>query len=164
VGKYFLFLLVFLFSSSSFSASWQKVGESELSFMFWRLYTAELFTHTGAYQEFEPPIKLTLTYHRNVNAKAISQYTVNEWQRLGYTSTESVRWADSLQDIIPDVRVGDKLAFEYQADRRAVLFVNDQVHHTFPPSPINQQFLAIWLSENSSFPQLTKQLKGISPK
>ena len=152
--------LALLLSVQVAANTWQRVGESQLRVIFWHVYDAEFFTYSGAYKNLNEPARLLITYRRSVKAKDLVKETQQQWQDLGFVTQQDKDWTEALEDIFPDVQAGDQLTFTLNADQSALLEYNNESGHEFPAAKQNQQFLLIWLSDDSAFPEMTKELKG----
>jgi hypothetical protein len=62
--------------------------------------------------------------------------------------------------IWPDVRENDVIALELREDRSSEFYVNGRPAGTIPDPLFGQQFLDIWLSPDTTRPQLRAQLLG----
>ena len=61
-----------------------KVGEARMEYLFWDVYDATLYTPSGIlYCPKQTPVKFTLTYLRDFDAKDIVKATNEQWQHLG---------------------------------------------------------------------------------
>ena len=153
-------MLAFFLSFQVAANAWQRVGVSQLRVLFWHVYDAELFTHSGEYQNLNEPARLLITYRRSVKAVDLASQTQKQWQDLGFDTQQDKNWAEALADIFPDVKLGDQLIFTLNADQSALLEYNNEISHEFPVAKQNRQFLLIWLSDDSAYPDMTKELKG----
>ena len=59
----------------------------------------------------------------------------------------------------PDIKEGDSLSLLIHQGR-SVFYFNQQYIGVINPSDFGQIFLAIWLSENTSEPELRRELLG----
>jgi hypothetical protein len=152
--------LVFCCFSSFTAHAWKKVGETELRFWLWNIYHAELYTPDGHYRNLHSPQKLVLTYNIDITSETLTEQTLKQWQHLGFNHPDNLQWLAKLSSILPNIQQGDILAFELHTDLSATLHFNNQPHFSFKKSLQNSQFLAIWLSEYSQYPELAQALRG----
>ncbi|MEL4425474.1 hypothetical protein AAEH84_06710 [Shewanella indica] len=149
-------------------ASFQEVGRGEMDWWFITLYRARLLTPDGSYQPNSFPQQLEIQYYRDIPASRLLEATKHQWLHLGYDREQISAWLALLEDIWPDVEQGDRLSFVASGPQRGHFLFNDQQlaaividesasseHKRFADA-----FLAIWLSERSSRPQLRAQLIG----
>ncbi|SDJ01630.1 Chalcone isomerase-like [Ferrimonas sediminum] len=137
-----------------------RIGESTFSVLFWDIYTAQLFNQDGRYQGLNGPLRLSLTYHRQIDANDLLEATESQWQRMGYQDAASRQWLQQMGLCFPDVDTGHTLSFYLAEDSSARLDWNGQRRCDFDRSEGNRQFLAIWLSQDSADPDFTRQLTG----
>lgn len=141
----------------------QKVGETRLRVYFFKVYDATLYTDSGSYPDAQE-VALNLDYLRDISAEQLVDTTRDEWQSLGYEVGEREEdWLTQLQDMWPDVQEGDCLLAHKtdDGDQTALSFYNaDGQLGAIEGGDFAERFLAIWLSENSSFKRNRDQLVG----
>lgn len=143
-------------------AQLDRVGGATLRVLFWTIYDSKLYTPSGRYQGIEPQLALEVDYHRNVSAARLLEQTRAEWQKQGIYQPEHERWLDSLAAIWPDLRRGDVMVVRVDEQLASTFYLNGRLIGRLTDPVFTNNFLAIWLSENSSYPQLRKQLIGQS--
>lgn len=145
---------------ASLTESLEKVGETTLRVMFFRVYDAELWTDTGSY----PPDQewlLQLTYKRDITADQLVEQTAEEWQELGYELTEErEQWLAELSAMWPDVSDGDCLLAHAASPTETVFYNAGGALGRIESEAFTEAFFAIWLSPDSSFPRNRDQLTG----
>lgn len=156
-------IMAIFFTPLSFSeeqTDFKKVGEARMEYLFWDVYDATLYTRSGSYKQGAHPVKFTLTYLRDFAAKDIVKATKEQWQHLG-KSDLSAKYADKLLALWPDIKKGESLSLQTSPSGQATFYHNDKKLGEISDSQFANQFLAIWLSPNTSEPALRKQLLGI---
>ncbi|TKB56557.1 chalcone isomerase family protein [Ferrimonas aestuarii] len=143
--------------ASAYQPLWQSVGSGTLKVMFWRIYTARLYSDNGQFGRNEA-LKLSLTYHREIEGQQLWQATDEQWQRLGFASGAHSNWLNQYQHCFPDVNKGDTLSFIWQSDGSAEFHFNHRSLCQLPVDACNRDFLEIWLSSDSAYPEMTAQL------
>jgi hypothetical protein len=141
------------------SAEFNKVGEARMEYLFWDVYDAQLFTHSGDYSAGTHPVKFKLTYLRNFDAKEIVKATNEQWTHLG-KSKLSAKYDTKLLSIWPDIKKGDSLTLITSEQGVSTFYHNDKKTGQIEEPEFSSDFLAIWLDENTSEPKLRKQLLG----
>ena len=141
--------------------SFKAVGEGVMSYMFWDLYRAKLATTDGDYQAGEHPVRLTLTYLRDIEASDIVKATFDQWRHLDKAQYVS-EYGDTLQGLWPDITEGDSLAFETNEQGVGTFYYNGEKLQTIEQQAFSEAFLAIWLSPDTSEPKLRQKLIGAS--
>lgn len=161
--KTFLNLLMVhvLFSPFAYAdTQFNKVGEARMEYLFWDVYDATLYTPSGTYTAKQAPVKFTLTYLRDFDAKDIVKATNEQWQHLGKPQL-SERYADTLLSIWPNIKKGESLTLLTDQQGYSTFFHNENQIGRINDATFAEDFLAIWLSENTSEPTIRNQLLGI---
>jgi len=161
--------LIWLFASLSVASANQceashesldKVGETRLKVFLFNVYDASLFTDTGAYEDFET-LALRIDYLRDISAKALIERTEKEWGKLEIEVTERHReWLEELEQTWPDIKKGDCLVAYWQKNE-GLQFINrdGRLGESFPDE-FAEDFVSIWLAEESSYRENRNELVG----
>ncbi len=146
---------------------WRQVGSATLTWGPFTLYDSQLLTPQGRWQPQQWPLALVITYRRDISRDDLLDATDEQWQQQQIGS-EAVRkaWLTQLARVWPDVTPGSRLAF--QADQQGGQFYWQAAGTTSPLSAIGPRFdaafrdafLAIWLSEKTTYPAIRQQLTG----
>lgn len=142
------------------SISWQSVGNAELSILFWDIYKAKLFSSNGEFVGIKGPLKLEITYLIDIKGEDLAVETAKQWQEMGINNNDDDSWLSALHSIFPDLKENDRLAIQLNANGDGLLFHNETLLYEFPPSQQLHNFLAIWLSKDSTRPKLMAKLTG----
>ncbi|EKP0276711.1 chalcone isomerase family protein [Aeromonas bestiarum] len=146
------------------STPWQPlraVGQGEMSWLWFKLYDATLYSASGRYEPGHYPQALILTYAREIKRSDLLTATAEEWQRLGLGSdADRRRWLDQLAVLWPDVGVGDRLAFYVDEAGFGHFWWHERPLGSLADPQFSAAFLAIWLADNSRDPALTRRLRG----
>lgn len=166
--SYLLLLLVLLASQQSMAKSVSSqgsvpqilklVGESQMSWMFWDLYSIRLLTESGSYQERVFPQRLEISYLRDIDKQDLLTATLQEWQKLGVEAKP--QWQQQLQGIWPSVKTGDTLMFDVSANGQSRFYYNGKEIGSIEDVEFASAFLSIWLSPNTSEKELRLELIG----
>ena len=138
----------------------QMVGEARLEVLFWSIYDSRLYTADGSYREGQRPLRLEIEYLIDIKAEKLAQRTLKEWRHMGRDHPRQAQWADAMQRLWPDIESGDKLALELDADNRATFYFNGERLGSIDDPDFGAQFVDIWLSPQSSRPELRLALLG----
>lgn len=160
-------VFIALFSLSSVAAQctrsvptdFTKVGETRLSVYFWDVYDAILYSPSGTYQKEERQA-LLLSYLRDIEAEDLIETTGEEWKKLELDSARHDEWLKKLGSIWPDIKEGDCLLLIEGKDGSAMFYQEEKLLGTINDQEFTDQFLAIWLSENSRFQSERNELIG----
>ncbi len=137
----------------------QSVGQAELSFLFFKIYTAELLNPQGELLQLKGPLLLRLTFHRDISNTRLLKETR---KRLAGEMTSQQRddWLDHLGEIWLSVEKGQQMAFFMDREGHGHFYLQGRHIGSLPEKEFSQAFLNIWLSEDSAYPKLTRKLRG----
>lgn len=138
----------------------EKVGEARLKVMFWSVYDSRLYAEDGTYQRGKRPLKLEIQYLRDIRAEDLVQRTGKEWDDLGVSPERQSLWMEKLLALWPDVNKNDVLTLELNADNHATFYRNDERLGTIEDRDFGQNFIDIWLSPDTSRPDIRLALIG----
>jgi hypothetical protein len=156
---YALLLCSFAVSGQMLPQNWTRVGEAELSVLWFDIYKAELLTPDGIYSDAKIALILKLDYRRSISRKDLLQETRKQIQK--FARTEQVdTWLNKLLQIWPDIRKGDQLIFWLDSEGSGHFFLNTGWIGSLKDPAFSSAFIKIWLSDKSSYPDLAKQLRG----
>lgn len=160
--KYLIIMMMLL--SSAVSAypvtKMVLVGQSEMNWIFWKLYDIQLYSADGTYIENTFPVALSITYARDITSSQLVQSTLDEWKRLSLVYKP--QWTDQLQQIFPSVKSKDKIDFVVNATGHNQFYFNHKLIGEISDPEFSQAFLAIWLSPETREPELRKKITGES--
>ena len=138
----------------------QKVGETEMQVMFWRIYKAELYAESLPYQRDRYPQLLSITYLRSIEQGDLLDATQKQWKHLGIAASQQQEWLNKLAELWPNVDKGDKLNLLVDGQQHSHFFSSNDHLGSIDDPAFSEAFLDIWLSENTSHPRLRDQLIG----
>ncbi|TMP46158.1 MULTISPECIES: chalcone isomerase family protein [unclassified Pseudoalteromonas] len=148
-----------LFSAGVYANGFKTVGQAKMEYLFWDVYNAKLETPSGSYQFGQHPSKLTLTYLRDFDAKDIVKATNEQWQHLKLNDMVGA-YDKQLLALWPDIKKNDSLSFLTNEQGVGTFYFNDKELGQIDDNKFADNFLAIWLSADTSEPSLRKQLIG----
>ncbi|MGL5008016.1 MAG: chalcone isomerase family protein [Plesiomonas sp.] len=142
----------------------KPVGQGTMSWLWADIYSVTLLNRSGVYQPNTYPVALSIAYFTDIDAEDLVSTTRDEWERLKI-QTPKVRqnWLTQLEQIWPDIKPYDTLTFYASSPNIGEFYHNAQRIGQIRAPQFSPSFLAIWLSENSLQPALTRQLKGEQP-
>ncbi|KFZ37029.1 hypothetical protein HR45_13385 [Shewanella mangrovi] len=146
---------------------WPSVGNASLSWLWFDIYHSTLRTPDGVYLSEAAPLALQIQYLRNISAQELLDATREQWQKLGYSKAQIEVWLLELSAIFPSVEEGDQLVYVSAGEHGRFYFQpQGQAHfHSLghiSESTLNRAFIAIWLSPQTAYPKLRRQLIGAS--
>lgn len=137
------------------------VGQGLLRFWGLEVYQASLWVAPGFRPSAfaEHPFALELEYRRSFQAGAIAERSLQEMRRLAPISDEQVRrWQQALQQVLPDVRPGDRIVGLHWPGQGARFEQGGRLLGEIPDPEFARLFFGIWLSPSTSAPALREAL------
>ena len=155
-------LVAVLWSCAGFASppDLQLVGEAELKVLFWPVYHSRLYTGDGRYHPDQRPVRLEIQYLRTIDADDLISRTALEWEQQGLAHERQQQWLETLNRLWPDVNENDVLALELDENDRSTFYFNGEVLGTLSDRDFGTHFLGIWLSPQTSRPELRAALIG----
>jgi hypothetical protein len=136
-------------------------GQAKMSFWGFDVYNAALWIAPG----FSPAnytqhdFALELSYLRDFNGAAIAQRSLQEMHRQGPLDAElAQRWEAQMRAVFPNVRAGDRITGLHQRGVGVQFWWNGKLQGTIRDTDFAKAFFGIWLSAQTSQPQLRQAL------
>ncbi|GAA5215522.1 chalcone isomerase family protein [Corallincola platygyrae] len=142
----------------------EMVGEAKLKVMFWNVYRSRLYTPDGSYQQGQRPIKLEIEYLMDIDAEDLIEKTEDEWRHLKVRNGKQPYWVATLQAMWPNIKEGDRLAIIVDEAGKSLFTHNEVPIGEITDPDFGTSFTDIWLSPNTSRPELRMALLGKSGK
>lgn len=140
--------------------SWNPVGSTDVHWAVFKLYNITLMTHDGVYQSEEYPLALEIRYYRDIDKEDLVKATGDQWAKLGISTERRKDWLPQLLSLWPDVKENDKLRIEVDVSGENTFFYNGDRIGGVGSKEFSRAFLAIWLSRDTSRPDLLEELTG----
>jgi len=137
---------------------YELVGQTDIHWLWVKLYKAELRTASGQYHGQARSLSLELTYERAFSREQLITATLKEWQRQN--TDYNPRWLDELQHIWPDIKPKDSLLLLVDDQGHGHFYYNKTLIGALKEAVFTQAFINIWLSENTFHPASRQQLIG----
>lgn len=145
---------------SAIEAPLQLRGQATLRVMFWRIYDSALMTPNGDWWPGIRPLRLEIRYRRAIRADRLVEQTEKEWSAQGIDHPRKAAWLSELGSLWPDVQPGDALNFEVTTQERGIFTLNGEILGAIDDPDFSSAFLAIWLSPDTTQPELRAKLIG----
>jgi hypothetical protein len=160
--RHLLTVLVLLWSVTLQAETdrFELVGEARLQVLFWSIYDSRLYTADGDYEPGERPVRLEIQYLRDIDADDLVTRTAQEWEQQGVRHQRQARWLEAMAALWPDIRENDTLTLELDENDRSVFYHNGRKLGAVEDAAFGQHFLDIWLSPDTSRPELRLALIG----
>lgn len=137
------------------------VGSATFSIWLWDIYTSKLITPSGKYIGIDahPFTIYEITYLRDIESAELVKRTIEQWQHLGISAHIYQPYIGQLKQSWPDINKGDKLTLVVKNNQSA-FYYNNKLTGIIDSKSFASLFLDIWLSKNTSQPDLRAQLLG----
>lgn len=142
--------------------SLQKCGEAKLSVLFWDVYESALYTPTGSWEPSVRPLRLQIRYLRDIAAKDLVKQTRKEWEAQSLSHPSHPEWLATLETLWPDVTKGDLLDLYVDENNISTFYFNGEKLGEIGEPLFGEHFAGIWLSPNTTRPELRAALIGKS--
>jgi hypothetical protein len=139
----------------------QLIGQGRLTVWGFQVYDARLWADAGfgAGGYASRPLALELAYLRAFEAVEVAKRSLQEMRRSAAISdAQAARWTTELLRVIPDVRPGDRITGMHRPGVGAAFWVNGRASGEIRDAEFARLFFGIWLSPNTSEPQLRQAL------
>jgi hypothetical protein len=153
--------LVSFANTNEVNDEFKLVGESRFEYYFWDVYDAKLSSPTGRYEFGQHPSLLSLTYLRDFAAKDIVKATNEQWKHLGKKELIG-KYDEVLTMLWPDIKEGETLTFKTDSNGKGTFYHEGKKLGGVDDRTFADNFLAIWLSPETSEPKMRNQLIGKS--
>lgn len=137
------------------------IGSASLNFLGFTVYHGRLFTENGRDFRTGEPVALEIVYNRSFSAGQMLDTTRDELARVDAGRADEHALAESLSECFRVVGRGDQFLAVSDNPDRLRLWLNGNLTCELEGNEVGNRFLAIWLSDNSRFPSLSRQLLGI---
>jgi hypothetical protein len=144
----------------------QPAGSGRLTWFGIQAYEAKLWVAPGFRRaEFDRhALALELNYLRDFSARDIARRSVDEMRRAGpIAAADAQRWQEQLQQVLPDVRAGDRILGLHRPGRGASFLVNGRAAGEIADANFSARFFGIWLAPVTSEPKLRDALLATTP-
>jgi hypothetical protein len=128
------------------------VGSSQLRVAFFKVFNSKLFTKTGQWNDPNHSFRFELTYQRNISGSFLAKQTAKEWDHLEFDDPRRSEWEASVLAMWPDVKKGDKIAFDVDEQGVSRFFYNGTWVGSVEDPDFAPAFIEIWLSPKTSRP------------
>ena len=136
------------------------VGESEFSYLFWDVYTASLFAYDGKWNP-KAPFVLMLTYARDFEGQEIANRSAKEMRAQKVAADDVLaQWQEDMLQLFPAVKEGDNLIGIASDKGSTSFYFNDEKIGQIDDSAFTKAFFDIWLGDETSQPEMRKELLG----
>ena len=139
----------------------RPMGTSRLTVWGFEVYDARLWAPASfaASRYATSPLALELRYLRDFKALDIAERSLKEMRRSQPIShAQAALWKADMLRVIPDVQKGARILGVHRPGRGAEFWVNGQASGEIRDAEFARLFFGIWLSPNTSEPQMRAAL------
>ncbi len=136
-------------------------GQAKMRFWGFEVYQATLWVAPGFVEAaFEQSaFALELDYLRDFKGADIARRSIAEMRRqTPMTLAQESAWEHQMRALFPDVKTGDRITGVHQPATGAVFWSNGRLLGEVRDPAFAKQFFGIWLSAQTSEPQLRRAL------
>ena len=141
-------------------ASPKAVGKASFSFYGFKLYSAVLYTEGGVAYTPKNPFVLELDYKRTVTQQQFIDATLSEMERIEGQIYDGAALQSEFAACFRDVSNGDMIAANNVGPSQVDFYLNGDLTCRLKYTGISSRFFAIWLSDKSRSPRLSRALRG----
>jgi hypothetical protein len=139
----------------------KPLGEGRLRWFGLHVYDSSLWVQ-GESWSFERPFALDIRYAMSIKGRDLTERSLVEMKRLGYTDREKLgRWESEMDRVFPDIKAGDRLVGVSVPGREARFYSQDRFLGTVADPEFARAFFSIWLDPATSEPKLRAQMLRI---
>jgi Chalcone isomerase-like len=147
--------------SAAASRAPRLVGQQRFTYWGFEVYDASLWASAPFVAEdwAKQVLVLELRYLRDFKGADIAQRSMDEIQgQRPLNNTQQSSWSATLQNLIPNVRAGERITGIYSPDKGMQLLHQDRLLGELRDPEFAQRFLGIWLAPETSQRKLRQQL------
>ncbi len=136
-------------------------GQSTMTYWGFDVYQATLWVAPGFTESaFEQSgFVLDLAYLRDLKGADIARRSIEEMRRQApMTAAQEAAWEGQMRALFPDVKKGDRITGVHQSGTGAVFWSNGRLLGEVRDPLFAKLFFGIWLSPQTSQPQLRRAL------
>ncbi len=101
---------------------------------------------------------IILNYSRKIEKEALLKATIEQLERLGYSSKKTDEWKNQLEKIYPNINKGDHLTAIFNPANGTTFVYGDKIIGNINNPEFSEAFFGIWLSPKTSAPELRSKL------
>jgi hypothetical protein len=138
----------------------RALGQGRMRWFGLHLYDAALWV-AGRDWRWERPFVLDITYARDFAGHKLAEASVSEMERLGFSDPDKLaRWRESLMEVLPDVRKGERITGVYRPGSGAEFYHQGRLRGVVRDPEFARAFFSIWLDPRTREPKLRASLLG----
>ena len=143
----------------------RSIGTTRLRVFGFQIYDATLWAQPSfeAQSYTSSTFALEINYLRKFDNDAVAERSIQEMRKLGgMTDVQATQWLAQMRKIFPDIAKGDRLVGIHNPSVGAVFTFNGKPVGEIKDPEFARLFFGIWLSPQSSEPQMRRELLGLN--
>jgi hypothetical protein len=143
----------------------RSIGATRLRVFGFQIYDARLWAQPSfeAQSYINSPFAIEINYLRKFDNDAVAERSIQEMRKLGgMTDVQATQWLAQMRKIFPDIAKGDRLVGIHNPGVGAVFIFNGKPAGEIKDPEFARLFFGIWLSPQSSEPQMRRELLGLN--
>lgn len=142
----------------------RAAGTARLRVFGFQIYDARLWAlaEFNASNYSASAFALEISYLRNFDNDAVADRSIKEMRKLGSMSeAQAAQWQTQMRKIFPDIAKGDKIVGIHTPGVGASFTFNGKPAGEIKDPEFARLFFGIWLSPQTSEPQMRRELLGL---
>ncbi len=140
--------------------NFKVIGQTTFTVLFWDIYSSQLLTSSGNYPaKIDDELLFDINYLADISSEDLIKRTIEQWQHLGVPEAIYQSYLPQLKQMWPNIKDGDSLSLLVEQGSSHFYF-NERYLGVIDETEFSEIFLSIWLSENTSQPELRDELLG----
>ncbi len=143
----------------------RSVGSTRLKVFGFQIYDARLWAQASfdAQSYADSAFAIEINYLRKFDNDAVAERSLQEMRKLGtITQAQASQWLAQMRKIFPDIVKGDRLVGIHNPGVSAAFTFNGKPVGEIKDPEFARLFFGIWLSPQTSEPQMRRELLGAS--
>ena len=138
----------------------KPVGHGIYSYLWMDVYEAALWSESGEW-DVNKPFALTIVYNYSIESDDFVDRTIEEMRDIEHLPQRlETIYRKELPQLFPDVKRGDRITAISVPNKGVLFFHNSQPTGMLREIQFSRRFFDIWLSPETSDPELRKALLG----
>ena len=147
-------------AASAESVALSPLSSASVSVLGFSAYDTILYTPSGQSFDWDAPMALEITYRRAFSADLLIDATRKEIDRIEGGPSDLDQVIGTLTTCMRDVGDNDQFLANAPTPDRIIFTLNGATTCDVTYPELRKRFLSIWLSDDSRFPRLSRQLRG----
>ncbi len=137
------------------------IGQYDLKVYSFNVYNIKLFSEDQKFS-YQKKFAIEIIYKINFSKENLVKRTIQEIARIQNISNknELIVYEGEFNKIFLDVKKGDSKVAIFSPQKGVDLFLNHHLVGSINDLKLARYFVDIWLSKNSSYPQMTSTILG----